>query len=133
MKKVISEKFGLKAERFCRHQYLPFYMCRVTVVPYSLGFTDVNVSRVPLLILSLCKVDNTTRFIEELKADSLDIYEFVMAVEMEFEIEIPEWEIVELKNGMFESRLSFQFYFNDMLTFNSIVQAVISYIERHNA
>jgi len=108
-------------------------MCRVTVVPYSLGFTDVNVSRVPLLILSLCKVDNTTRFIEELKADSLDIYEFVMAVEMEFEIEIPEWEIVELKNGMFESRLSFQFYFNDMLTFNSIVQAVISYIERHNA
>jgi acyl carrier protein len=41
------------------------------------------------------KVDNlkpTDRFIEDLKADSLDVVELVMAVEEEFKLEIPDKE-----------------------------------------
>lgn len=36
------------------------------------------------------ELNNTTRFIEDLSADSLDTVELVMALEEEFDIEIPE-------------------------------------------
>lgn len=43
------------------------------------------------------KIDENTRFVEDLGADSLDITQFVMAVEDEFGIEIPNEDIEKEK------------------------------------
>jgi acyl carrier protein len=40
----------------------------------------------------------TSSFIEDLGADSLDIVELVMAMEEEFEVEIPDDEAEKIKN-----------------------------------
>ncbi len=42
------------------------------------------------------KIDENTRFVEDLGADSLDITQFVMAVEDEFGIEIPGEDMEKL-------------------------------------
>ncbi len=43
------------------------------------------------------KLTNEARFIEDLGADSLDIVELVMAMEEEFEVEIPDEEAENIK------------------------------------
>jgi acyl carrier protein len=43
------------------------------------------------------EIKNTSSFIEDLGADSLDIVELVMAMEEEFEVEIPDEEAENIK------------------------------------
>ena len=43
------------------------------------------------------EIKTTTSFIEDLGADSLDIVELVMAMEEEFEVEIPDEEAENIK------------------------------------
>ncbi|MBK9517623.1 MAG: acyl carrier protein [Anaeromyxobacter sp.] len=43
------------------------------------------------------EIKNTSRFIEDLGADSLDIVELVMQMEEEFEVEIPDDEAENIK------------------------------------
>ena len=43
------------------------------------------------------EIEPTSRFIEDLGADSLDIVELVMAMEEEFEVEIPDEEAENIK------------------------------------
>lgn len=52
---------------------------------------------VELLGISPSKVTPASRFIEDLGADSLDIVELVMAVEEDFEVEIPDETAADLK------------------------------------
>lgn len=56
---------------------------------------DAVFARVKQLILDQLEVDESeitldSRFIDDLGADSLDIVELIMAIEEEFEIEIPD-------------------------------------------
>jgi acyl carrier protein len=60
-----------------------------------LADVDPIYARVKQLILDQLEVDEAeisadARFIEDLGADSLDIVELIMAIEEEFEIEIPD-------------------------------------------
>ena len=48
---------------------------------------------VELLSVDAAKVTREARFKEDLEADSLDIVEFVMALEEEFSVEVPEKEL----------------------------------------
>lgn len=41
------------------------------------------------------EVKNESRFVDDLNADSLDVVELVMAVEEEFNVEIPDAEVEE--------------------------------------
>ena len=43
------------------------------------------------------QVDNNASFVDDLGADSLDIVELVMAMEEEFEVEIPDEEAEHIK------------------------------------
>ena len=43
------------------------------------------------------QVDSTASFVDDLGADSLDIVELVMAMEEEFEVEIPDEEAENIK------------------------------------
>ncbi|MEY3616395.1 MAG: acyl carrier protein [Actinomycetota bacterium] len=53
-------------------------------------FTKTAVS---LLSVDAGKVTREARFKEDLEADSLDLVEFVMALEEEFGVEVPEKEL----------------------------------------
>ncbi|MBJ7504178.1 MAG: acyl carrier protein [Acidimicrobiaceae bacterium] len=53
-------------------------------------FTKCAVS---LLSVDASKVTRAARFKEDLEADSLDLVEFVMALEEEFGVEVPEKEL----------------------------------------
>ena len=53
-------------------------------------FTKCAVS---LLSVDASKVTRSARFKEDLEADSLDLVEFVMALEEEFGVEVPEKEL----------------------------------------
>ncbi len=53
-------------------------------------FTKTAVS---LLSVDASKVTREARFKEDLEADSLDLVEFVMALEEEFNVEVPEKEL----------------------------------------
>lgn len=44
------------------------------------------------------KITPETRLIEELGADSLDVVDLLMSIEDEFEIEVPDEEIENMKN-----------------------------------
>mgnify|MGYP000533302183 FL=1 len=48
---------------------------------------------VELLSVDASKVTREARFKEDLEADSLDLVEFVMALEEEFSVEVPEKEL----------------------------------------
>lgn len=48
---------------------------------------------VELLSVDASKVTRDARFKEDLEADSLDLVEFVMALEEEFSVEVPEKEL----------------------------------------
>ena len=48
---------------------------------------------VELLSVDAAKVTSQARFKEDLEADSLDLVEFVMALEEEFSVEVPEKEL----------------------------------------
>ena len=48
---------------------------------------------VELLSVDAGKVTREARFKEDLEADSLDLVEFVMALEEEFSVEVPEKEL----------------------------------------
>ena len=48
---------------------------------------------VELLSVDATKVTRDARFKEDLEADSLDLVEFVMALEEEFSVEVPEKEL----------------------------------------
>ena len=48
---------------------------------------------VELLSVDASKVTREARFKEDLGADSLDLVEFVMALEEEFSVEVPEKEL----------------------------------------
>ncbi len=48
---------------------------------------------VELLSVEAAKVTRDARFKEDLEADSLDFVEFVMALEEEFSVEVPEKEL----------------------------------------
>ena len=48
---------------------------------------------VNLLAVDASKVTREARFKEDLEADSLDLVEFVMALEEEFSVEVPEKEL----------------------------------------
>ena len=48
---------------------------------------------VELLSVHAAKVTRDARFKEDLEADSLDLVEFVMALEEEFSVEVPEKEL----------------------------------------
>lgn len=48
---------------------------------------------VELLSVDAGKVTRDARFKEDLEADSLDLVEFVMALEEEFSVEVPEKEL----------------------------------------
>ena len=48
---------------------------------------------VELLSVDAAKVTHDARFKEDLEADSLDLVEFVMALEEEFSVEVPEKEL----------------------------------------
>ncbi len=48
---------------------------------------------VELLSVDAAKVTRDSRFKEDLEADSLDLVEFVMALEEEFSVEVPEKEL----------------------------------------
>ena len=48
---------------------------------------------VELLSVNAAKVTREARFKEDLEADSLDLVEFVMALEEEFSVEVPEKEL----------------------------------------
>ena len=48
---------------------------------------------VELLSVDAAKVTRDARFKEDLEADSLDLVEFVMALEEEFNVEVPEKEL----------------------------------------
>ena len=48
---------------------------------------------VELLSVDAAKVTRDARFKEDLEADSLDLVEFVMSLEEEFSVEVPEKEL----------------------------------------
>ena len=48
---------------------------------------------VELLSVDAAKVTRDARFKEDLEADSLDLVEFIMALEEEFSVEVPEKEL----------------------------------------
>ena len=52
---------------------------------------------VSILSVDAAKVTREARFKEDLEADSLDLVELVMALEEEFDIEVPEEEIEGVK------------------------------------
>lgn len=56
------------------------------------------------------KITSETRIAEDLNADSLDVVELIMAVEEEFDVQVPDEEIENLKT----------------------VGAVVDYISSHN-
>ena len=53
---------------------------------------------VELLSVNAAKVTREARFKEDLEADSLDLVEFVMALEEEFETEIPDEAAEKITN-----------------------------------
>ena len=48
--------------------------------------------------LNEAEVVNTARFQEDLNADSLDVVELIMGLEEEFEISIPDEDVVEVRS-----------------------------------
>ena len=50
------------------------------------------------LKVDLSRVNETSRFVEDLGADSLDTVELVMALEEEFELEIPDEDAEKITN-----------------------------------
>jgi acyl carrier protein len=50
---------------------------------------------------SIYKVVNTASFVDDLGADSLDMVELMMALEEEFDTEIPDENAERIKIGMF--------------------------------
>ena len=52
------------------------------------------------------QVDSTASFVDDLGADSLDIVELVMAMEEEFEVEIPDDEAEKIKSVQDAAELS---------------------------
>lgn len=84
--------------------------------------------------LSIYKVRNTSNAVEDLGADSLDTFELVMALEEEFDTEIPDEEAEKMTTGKILLRLMFQYnpyLVDEILTSISTLQAAIDFINRH--
>lgn len=60
-------------------------------------FESVKAVVVEQLSVDASEVKPESRFIEDLNADSLDVVEFVMALEEKFSIEIPDEEAEKIK------------------------------------
>lgn len=60
-------------------------------------FESVKAVVVEQLSVDESEVKSESRFIEDLNADSLDVVEFVMALEEKFSIEIPDEEAEKIK------------------------------------
>jgi acyl carrier protein len=58
--------------------------------------------------LLVCKVTNTASFVEDLGADSLDKFDLVIALEEEFDTEIPDEEAKKITSGKVSLRSTFQ-------------------------
>jgi acyl carrier protein len=58
--------------------------------------------------LLIGKVTNTASFVEDLGADSLDKVDLVIALEQEFDTEIPDEEAKKIRFGTFSLRCTFQ-------------------------
>lgn len=90
---------------------------------------------------SICKVVNFASFVDDLGADSLDTVELVMALEEEFDTEIPDEEAEKINTGKFSSTTAevpvfrfgpfCAFCMDDILTLITTVQAAIDYISSH--
>ena len=50
-----------------------------------------------ILSVDVREITDQTRFVEDLCADSLDVYQIVLGMEEEFDIEIPDEEIENIK------------------------------------
>lgn len=84
--------------------------CPFNILCYNLGvfklkfkenmmdtFESVKAVVVEQLSVDASEVKPESRFIEDLNADSLDVVEFVMALEEKFSIEIPDEEAEKIK------------------------------------
>ena len=60
-------------------------------------FAAVQQSAVELLKVTADEVTEQADFAEDLKADSLDLTELVMALEDQFDIEVPEEDLADVK------------------------------------
>ena len=60
-------------------------------------FDDVKEVVVEQLDCNPAEVKEDSRFVEDLGADSLDVVEFVMALEEKFDIEIPDEDAEKIK------------------------------------
>ena len=66
-------------------------------------YEDVKAIIVDLLGAEESKITESARFREDLEADSLDLVELIMAMEEEFDVEIPDEEaekIVTVQNAI---------------------------------
>mmetsp|Transcript_32627 Transcript_32627/g.74555 ORF Transcript_32627/g.74555 Transcript_32627/m.74555 type:complete len:126 (-) Transcript_32627:72-449(-) len=94
------------AALFCNMAFAGVSNLRATAVPRGLvtrfGASDETFAKVADVISEQLGVDKdkvtTTATLTELGADSLDIVETVMALEEEFEVDLPDEETTELKN-----------------------------------
>ena len=82
VKRIVAGELGVKAEEVCRYYLSTCAMC---------SLADFYVY----------KVVRTASFVYDLGADSLDMVELIMALEEEFETEIPDEDAEKITNGMF--------------------------------
>lgn len=61
------------------------------------AFETFKGAAVEVLAVDPAKVTTEASFAEDLDADSLDLVEFVMALEEKFDVEIPEEELAGIK------------------------------------
>ena len=63
------------------------------------AFDTFKKAAVDVLSVDADKVVIEASFAEDLDADSLDLVEFVMALEENFDVEIPESDLADVKTG----------------------------------
>lgn len=61
------------------------------------AFETFKAAAVEVLAVDAAKVTEDASFADDLDADSLDLVEFVMALEEKFDVEIPEEELAGIK------------------------------------
>lgn len=61
------------------------------------AFAKFQSAAVEVLSVDAAKVTPEASFAEDLDADSLDLVEFVMALEENFDIEVPESDLADVK------------------------------------
>ena len=97
--KAINEHAGKGVIKYCIYdtgEVVPEYIKKYNLEGQDL--VDSNVDKVKGIIIEQLGIDDEskitmqTTFIDDLGADSLDVVELIMALEEEFEIEIPELE-----------------------------------------